>query len=146
MEREGGWKAETIIVHLVLFRQDGGANPTRRFGGIEFVPASILVRSFGEKGTHVSAVADNEARYNDFVPLIYGTAWHSPLIVFARNDGNLTHLEVLLCMGEIDGVVKVLVYELEIPLGQAGQNMTGTGWYNVAGMGNRTGNFNQDFL
>src|SRR5207248_1827086 len=79
-----------------MFRQDGGGNPTRRFGGIEFVPASILVRGFGEKGTHVSAVADNEARYNDFVPLVYGTAWHSPLIVFARNDGNLTHLEVLL--------------------------------------------------
>jgi len=32
----------------------------------------------------------NEARYNDFVPMVYGTAWYNPPIVFARNDGNLT--------------------------------------------------------
>ena len=128
-----------------MFRQDAALNPTRRFGGIEFVPASILVRSFGEKGTHVSPVSENEARYNDFVPLIYGTAWHTPLIVFARNDGNLTRIEVLLGMGEIQGVVKVLVNDIEIPLGQAGVNMTGTGWYNVVSLGNRTGGFNLDF-
>jgi hypothetical protein len=128
-----------------MFRQDNGQNPTRRFGGVEFVPASILVRGYGEKGTHVSAVADNEARYNDFVPLVYGTAWHSPLIVFARNDGNLTRMEVLLCMGEIQGVLKVLVNDIEIPLGQAGANMTGTGWFAVVSPGNRTGTFNADF-
>jgi hypothetical protein len=128
-----------------MFRQDSAQNPTRRFGGVEFVPASILVRSYGEKGTHVSAVVDNEARYNDFVPLVYGTAWHSPLIVFARNDGNLTRTEVLLCMGEIQGVLKVLVNDIEIPLGQAGANMTGTGWYSVVSLGNRTGTFNADF-
>ena len=128
-----------------MFRQDSAQNPTRRFGGVEFVPASILVRSYGEKGSHVSAVAANEALYNDFVPLIYGTAWHSPLIVFARNDGNLTRMEVLLCMGEIEGVLKVLVNDIEIPLGQAGANMTGTGWFTAVSPGNRTGTFNGDF-
>jgi hypothetical protein len=128
-----------------MFKQDSGQNITRRFGGVEFVPASILVRSYGEKGTHVSAVAENEARYNDFVPLVYGTVWHSPLIVFARNDGNLTRMEVLLCMGEIQGVLKVLVNDIEIPLGQAGANMTGTGWFSVVSPGNRTGGFNGDF-
>ena len=35
-----------------MFSQDSSANITRRFGGIEFVPASVLVRSYGEKGTH----------------------------------------------------------------------------------------------
>ena len=45
--------------------------------------------------------------------MIYGTAWHSPLIVFARNDGNLTRMETLLCMGEIQGVLKVLVNQIE---------------------------------
>ncbi len=128
-----------------MFSQDGSGNITRRFGGIEFVPASVLVRSYGEKGTHVSAVADNEARYNDFVPLVYGTAWHTPVIVFSRNDGNLTRMEVLLSMGQIQGVVQVLVNQLEIPLGQAGANMTGTGWYSVVSLGNRTGTFNPDF-
>ncbi|HTM48820.1 MAG TPA: hypothetical protein VL285_09080 [Bryobacteraceae bacterium] len=128
-----------------MFREDSALNPTRRFGGVEFVPASILVRSYGEKGSHVSPVAENAALFNDFVPLVYGTGWHSPLIVFARNDGNLTRMEVLLCMGEIEGVLKVLVNDIEIPLGQAGANMTGTGWYRVVSPGNRTGTFNGDF-
>ncbi len=128
-----------------MFAQDSSGNVTQRFGGIEFVPASILVRGYGEKGSHLSPLVDNEARYNDFVPLVYGTAWHLPLIVFSRNDGNLTRMEVLLCMGQIQGVTTVLVNNIEIPLGQAGANMTGTGWYSVVSTGNRTGLFNLDY-
>ena len=114
-----------------MFSQDSSSNTTSRFGGLEFVPSQIQVRSFGEKGTHLSSVLDNEARYNDYVPLIYGTAWYTPPIVFARNDGNLTHLEVLLGMGEIESVSTVLVNDIAIPQGQTGENMTATGWYNV---------------
>jgi hypothetical protein len=61
----------------------------RNFGGIEFVPPAISVRTYGDKSAHTSAVSVNEARYNDFVPMIYGTAWCDPPVVFARNDGNL---------------------------------------------------------
>ncbi|MGH9674827.1 MAG: phage tail protein, partial [Bryobacteraceae bacterium] len=128
-----------------MFATDAQSNATRRFGGIEFVPASILVRAHGERGLHVSAPVENEARYNDFVPLVYGTALMEPPIVFARNDGNLTRMEILLGTGEIQGVVKVLVNDIEIPEGQSGQEMTGTGWYNVVSLGARTGGFNLDF-
>jgi hypothetical protein len=128
-----------------MFGQDGSGRATRRFGGIEFVPSQIQVRSYGDKNWHTSAVTENEARYNDFVPVVYGTAWYTPPIVFARNDGNLTHMEVLLGIGEIQGVLTVLVNDIEIPLGQGGTNMTGTGWYNLINTGNRTGNFNFDF-
>jgi hypothetical protein len=119
---------------------------TPRFGGIEFVPSTIQVRTFGDKAWHDSTLSVNEARYNDFVPMTYGTAWITPPVVFARNDGNLTRMEVLLGLGEIEGVVKVLVNDVEIPLGQSGQNMTGTGWYNVPTLGTRAGGFNLDFL
>src|SRR5258708_6620676 len=37
-----------------MFRQDAAARDTKRFGGLEFVPSSIVVRSYGEKGTHLS--------------------------------------------------------------------------------------------
>lgn len=67
-----------------MFDHDSAGNATGRFGGIEFVPSSMLVRSYGEKGSHVSTPIDNQARYNDFVPLIYGTGWYLPPIVFAR--------------------------------------------------------------
>lgn len=128
-----------------MFDKDSAGNVTRRFGGIEFVPASVLVRSYGEKGSHVSPVLDNEARYSDFVPVVYGTAWYQPPIVFARNDGNLTRMEVLLGMGEIAGVVKVIVNDIEIPEGQAGADMTATGWFSLVTPGTRSGTFNPDF-
>ncbi len=128
-----------------MFDKDATGNPTRRFGGIEFVPASILVRSYGEKGSHVSSTLDNQARYNDFIPLIYGTGWYLPPIVFARNDGNLTRTEVLLGTGEIARVVKVIVNGIEIPEAVQGANMTATGWYKVVTLGTRTGVFNLDF-
>ncbi|MFB3829028.1 MAG: phage tail protein [Bryobacteraceae bacterium] len=128
-----------------MFDRDAAQNITRRFGGVEFVPASILVRSYGERGVHASGALSNEARYNDFVPLVYGTAWYAPPVVFARNDGNLTRMELLLGMGEMQGVLKVVVNDVEIPQGGAGADMTATGWYNVVSLGNRTGCFNLDF-
>lgn len=115
------------------------------FGGIEFVPPAIAVRTYGDKSWHTSALAVNEARYNDFVPLVYGTAWYTAPVVFARNDGNLTRMEVLLGIGEMAGVLKVLVNGVEIPAGISGTNMTGTGWYNIPTLGTRTGQCNSDF-
>jgi hypothetical protein len=128
-----------------MFDKDGTNNVTRRFGGIEFVPASIFVRTYGEKGSHVSIPPQNVAFYNDFVPLIYGTGWYQPPIVFARNDGNLTRLEVLLGAGEVSAVLKIVVNNTEIPVGVAGSNMTATGWYTVVSSGTRNGGFNLDF-
>ena len=129
-----------------MFDQDSAGHSTKRFGGIEFVPASVLVRGYGEKGTHVSPVIDNLARYNDFVPLVYGTAWYQPPIVFARNDGNLTRMEVLLGMGEMADVVKVIVNDVDIPQSQPGKDMTATGWFTIVTLGTRSGAFNTDFL
>ncbi len=116
-----------------------------RFGGVEFVPAQIDVRSHGESGTHLSPVLDNQARYNDSVPLVYGTAWYNPPLVFARNDGNLTHMEVLLGMGEIEDIAKVVVNDIEIPEGVSGLDMTATGWFNLITAGTRSGTQNPDF-
>ena len=135
----------TACVARGMFDVDTVSHVTRNFGGIEFVPAQIQVRSFGESGTHLSSLIDNQARYNDFVPLVYGTAWYKPPITFARNDGNLTHMEVLLGMGEIADVVKVVVNGVEIPQGQSGKNMTATGWFNLVTPGTRNGAFNPDF-
>ena len=115
-----------------------------RFGGLEFIPAAIAVRSYG-KDWSTSAVSVNQARYNDFVPMVYGTAWYQPEVVFARNDGNLTRMEVLLGIGEMQGVLTVLVNGIQIPLGVPGANMTGTGWYNIQTLGARDGSFDPNF-
>ena len=135
----------TSCIARGMFAQDASSNVTARFGGLEFVPPQIQVRSFGEKGTQLSSEIENLAVYNDSVPLVYGTAWYQPPIVFARNDGNLTRMEVLLGMGTIEGVITVVVNGIEIPQGQSGVNMTATGWYNVITPGTRNGAFDPNF-
>jgi hypothetical protein len=117
----------------------------QRFGGIEFVPPVISVRAYG-KDWSTSNVSVNQARYNDFVPMVYGTAWYNPPVVFARNDGNLTRMEVLLGIGQMHGVLTVLVNNIEIPLGVSGTNMSGTGWYNITTLGTRDGGFDLNFV
>jgi hypothetical protein len=98
-----------------MFTIDTTGRTTGRFGGIEYLPPTILVRGAGQKASQLSAVQDNTAAYNDFVPLVYGTQWTTPDVVFSRNDGNLTRMEVLLGMGEIEGVLSVLVNDIQIP-------------------------------
>ncbi len=115
-----------------------------RFGGIEYVPPVIAVRGYGKEWTS-SDLSVNQAQYNDFVPMVYGTAWYEPLVIFARNDGNLTRMEVLLGIGQMQGVVTVLVNGIQIPLGVNGQNMSATGWYNVVTLGTRDGVFDMNF-
>ena len=128
-----------------MFNADNQNNVTRRFGGIEFVPASIIVRTYGSKTSQLSSPLPNQALYNDFVPLIYGTGWYQPPIVLALNDGNLTHFEVLLGSGQISSVIAVIVNNTQIPVGVNGTNMTATGWYNIISYGTRNGSFNPDF-
>ena len=128
-----------------MFSTDNQSNVTARFGGIEFVPASIMVRTYGSKTSQLSTPLPNQALYNDFIPLVYGTGWYQPPIVLARNDGNLTHFEVLLGSGQIASVVTVIVNNTQIPVGVNGTNMTATGWYNVISVGTRNGSFNPDF-
>ncbi len=120
-------------------------DPARRFGGIEYLPSTVEVRSYGAKESHTSAAVENVARYEDVVPLVYGTAWYSPVIIFARNDGNLTRMEVLLGVGKMQGVLKVLVNGVEVPAGVPGQDMTSTGWFEISASGDRSGSFDATF-
>ncbi len=129
-----------------MFSQDAQGNLTRRFGAFEFVPSAINVRTAGDKTTHLSPLLNNAAVFNDPVPLVYGTGWLKSPLIFSRNDGNLTHMEVLLGIGTMQGVLKVVVNDVEIPQGVAGKDMTTTGWYTPVTTGTRQGNFNLDFV
>lgn len=127
-----------------MFSRDSANRVTQRFSGIEFVPPTYQVRGHGESSGRLSNLVQIDTQYNDVVPAVYGMGWLQAPVVFARNDGNLTRCEVLLGLGEIEGVVKVVADGYEIPEGMSGQNMTGTGWYNLISKGNRTGALNGD--
>jgi len=129
-----------------MFNSDAAGNTTSRYGGLEFVPSAIQVRGFGDKTSHLSALVDNTAKYNDAVPIVYGTGWLKSPVIFSRNDGNLTHMETLVGLGPISSILKVVVADIEIPLPTPGQDMSATGWYSVVSLGSRQGSFNSDFV
>ena len=128
-----------------MFDKDARGNLTRRFGGFEFVPSAISVRTSGDKSSHLSPLLSNSAKYNDSAAVVYGTGWLKSPIIFARNDGNLTHMEVLAGVGPVTSILKVVVNDIEIPQASAGMGMTNTGWYSLITPGSRTGSFNLDF-
>ncbi len=128
-----------------MFNVDATGNRTARYGGFEFVPSAIAVRTSGDKTSHLSPLIDNSAKYNDPVPIVYGTGWLKAPVIFARNDGNLTHMEALAGAGPIQGVLKVVVNDVEIPVSVPGTDMTATGWYELVSPGSRQGSFNLDF-
>ena len=129
-----------------MFRLDQQGSSTARFGGFQFLPPSVMVRAYGDKSSRLSDAVDGRARSNDAVPLVYGTGWVSAPVIFARNDGNLTHCEVLVAQGPIDQVLRVVASGVALPPGEAGKDMTGTGWYNILSMGGRNGAENLDFV
>jgi hypothetical protein len=128
-----------------MYSVDALGRPTARFAGFQFLPPSVDVRGHGDKDSKLSETVDGRARSNDVAPLVYGTNWYQPPVVFARSDGNLTHCEVLLGVGEMAGVHKVMANGVEIPLGESGKDMGATGWYNVISLGGRNGGFNLNF-
>ncbi len=129
-----------------MFDEDAQGRKTARFGGFAFLPASVLVRPHGARESQWADPVDGRGRPNDAVPLVYGTAWIQAPVIFARNDGNLTHCEVLLGLGPIEGVRKVTANGVEIPLADDQRDMSGTGWYRVLTRGERDGAFNSGFL
>jgi hypothetical protein len=139
-------KSRGQCVQRGMFKEDSNGNLTARYGGFEFVPSAIQVRTSGDKTSQLSALIDNTAKYNDAVPIVYGIGWLKSPVIFARNDGNLTHMETLLGLGPITSVLKVVVADIEIPVAIPGQDMTATGWYSVVTLGGRQGVFNLDFV
>ncbi len=120
---------------------DEAGRATRRFGGFTYLPASILVRTHGSRSSQLADVHANQARGNDVAPLVYGKGWLSPPLIHSFNDGNLTRLLYLLADGEVDGVDRVVVNGIEIPLAVEGQDMTSTGWHKIVASGARNGSY-----
>ena len=129
-----------------MFDADSSGRATARFGGFAFLPPGLWVKPHGSRESQWSDPLDGRARPNDAVPLVYGTAWIQAPVIFARNDGNLTHCEALIGLGPIEGVQKVIANGVEISLADDGRDMSGTGWYHLLTRGERQGGFNAGFV
>jgi phage-related protein len=128
-----------------MWQADGRNQPTARFGGFQFLPATSLVRGSGSSQRYWSQAVDGRARSNDAAPLTYGTARYPAPVIWAWSDGNYVLCEVLLGAGPINGVLRVWVNGIELPKGVAGADQSASGWYDVLTTGTRNGAFNPYF-
>ena len=51
----------------------------------------------------------------------------------------------MLAAGEIEGVLRVIVNDIDVPAGRANTDMTGTGWHQLVSSGKRDGKFDSNF-
>lgn len=128
-----------------MYDHDSALQVTRRFAGFHYIPATRLVKGYGEKGASWSVPSVMDSSAGELVPIAYGTVWTDGIVTVAQSDGNLYRMEVVLCSGAIAGVIKVVVEGVELPVGAFGRDLTATGWYNIVSHGNRSGSFNMDF-
>ncbi|MBL8179954.1 MAG: hypothetical protein JNK48_35065 [Bryobacterales bacterium] len=113
-----------------MFSADSLSRPTGRFAGCEGLEAQ-----FGD------AAAKTGGR---LVPVVYGTCWVSPPVVFAKDSGSLQHYQIVLGHGPLQGVLKVLANRFEIPEYHPSLSAEATGWYRVVSLGERNGAFDSD--
>jgi hypothetical protein len=139
----GGTKSECVA--RGMWQQDARGQSTARFGGFQFLPATSLVRSSGASQRFWSQAVDGRAKTNDAVPLVYGTVRYPAPVIWAWNDGNLLICEALVGSGPIQGILRLWVNGIELPLGVPGTNMSATGWYDVLTTGDRNGAFDPNF-
>jgi hypothetical protein len=131
-----------------MFARDGANRVTSRNGAVAWDPPKSWKSRSYLAGKEVDGVnSSNEAKYNDPVPLVYGTTWVEPVVANVQGDGNTTRLEAILCAGYIGDIQKVVVNDTDIP---AAHNMDGSSrivsdanfaWY-LVNRGARTGGAN----
>lgn len=79
---------------------------TGTFGGERWQPASTFTgKSYATGKTVYGSNPDNSGIYGQYVPLLYGTAQCTPIIVSAISDANSERGEAIVCMGAVTSVV-----------------------------------------
>ena len=82
--------------------RDTSNRVTGRFGGIQWdAPDGWRGRAFATGEKEQGTNQPNEAKYNDFFPMILGTSFVEPPVMNVLGDANSTRMEVVLCVGQI---------------------------------------------
>lgn len=127
-----------------LIHIDTSGRPTGNFPGSTWdPPKSWKSKGYVEGATIEGDNNANLAKRGQPIPLVYGTQWVDGLVLNVVGDANLTAMEVLLCIGEVRGVQRVVVNDVQIFEGGMGGS-TLAGFYNWVNKGNRHGAPNAD--
>lgn len=99
-----------------MYTKDSSNRVTGRFGGVQWdPPKSWTGRGYISGKFEEGLNSSNEAKYNDAIPMVYGQGFVEPIITNIVGEPNSTRFEAILCYGEVDDIVKVVVNDVEIP-------------------------------
>lgn len=100
-----------------MYTIDSSARKTGNFAGIQWQPpVSINSRPYGGNFEEVMG-SSNPSKYLQKIPAAYGTVWCNAITLNQPNDANYTRMEVLVCFGVVNSVLKVVVNGEVIPHG-----------------------------
>lgn len=145
MQRMGN-PATTSVAPDGDIAHDKLGRATGTFGGITFEPNPLSTSKGYVSGHSLQSTNSlNLSKYGDVFPQVYGTVWITPKIMHAVGDQNLTAMEAVLCVGQIDrGLIQqVVVSGVNIAQSGAGGS-TIAGFWNVVSDGGRHGALNAD--
>ncbi len=134
-----------------MYKVDGSARVTGRFGGVQ---RDSFVSSRSKEYTSGNVIEiqnnPNENRFGQPIPMVYGTAWVDAITMPTFGDGNSTRFEAIVCLGEVQSILRVVVNDVEL---QPANDITGSVnyivrdpllRYNVINRGDRNGAPNAD--
>lgn len=138
---------------FVQIERDTTGRKTGRFSGITYdPPESWIGREYTSGSKQAGVDNPNSAKYTDYFPMTYGTAFVQPPVMWVAGDPNLTRFEVVLGVGEINtdftkaGPIKlVLVNDVIVPFTLQSYDRDILGWSWVNG-GARNGHVNRDAI
>ncbi len=126
-------------------------NDPLRFGGFPYeIPPASRSREYVSGNWLTDLKSDPcAARYGDYAPMGYGTAWVDCLVLGTWPEANSTRGEALVCENRPHRILKVTVNDEELPCARDLDGNTFTVRdplfrYNVWASGDRTGTLNTD--
>lgn len=134
-----------------MYKIDSLSRVTGRFGGVQYEGSTGGRSREYTSGNWIDIQNNpNEARYGNPIPMVYGTAWVDAVVVQPQGDGNSTRFEAIVCLGQVQSILRVIVNDTEL---QPATDVTGgTNYivrdpllrYNVINQGDRNGAPNLD--
>ena len=133
-----------------MYSTDSSSRVTARFGGVQWSPpTSVTVKSYGGKYQTLDNPG-NEAKYGDYVPLLFGRFLTDPPVITMAVDGNYLKIEALICYGAVDSIYDVTVNDVWVPHGPDDAQMPELGavsrsdalkggWWKCSSRGYRSG-------
>lgn len=107
---------------LGMYTSDDQRRTTGGFGGFQYDLAANNLMDWSGKsfieGVQMDGVNSRAlAKYNDYVPLVYGTSWVQCVVMNTAGDPNSTRGEAVACAEEVGDIISVSVNDITCPPG-----------------------------